>query len=206
MAQSKSSRRWLHDHAQDPYVIKARKDGYRSRAVFKLEEIDQKDRLIKPGMLIVDLGAAPGGWSQWVQRKLNGRATILALDILPMDALPQVEFIQGDFTAPEVHAQLLGLLRARRPNLVMSDMAPNISGMKAVDQPRAMLLAESARDFALEFLMPGGDFLCKVFQGEGADAFILSLRTHFRQVSVRKPKSSKPQSREVYASARGFRV
>ncbi len=203
---SKSSRRWLKEHEEDAYVKQARREGYRSRAVYKLAELDERDRLFHPGMRVVDLGAAPGGWSQWVHRRLNGRVDIIALDILPMPALPGVAFMQGDFTEQTVLDQLISHLKGQKTDLVMSDMAPNISGMKSVDQPRVMYLAELARDFALNFVAPDGTFLSKVFQGEGFDAFVKDLRAHFNKVMIRKPKASRPRSGEVYVLARGFRV
>lgn len=202
---SKSSRRWLQEHHSDVYVQQAQKEGYRSRAVYKLAEIDQKDHLFKAGMRIVDLGAAPGGWSQWAQKRLQGKATIIATDILPMDPLPDVTFIQGDFTEQNVLDAILAACGGKAVDLVMSDMAPNISGMKAVDQPRAMLLAELARDLALEILQPDGVFLAKVFQGEGFDEYIRGLRARFQKVLTRKPKASRPRSREVYVLAKQLR-
>jgi 23S rRNA (uridine2552-2'-O)-methyltransferase len=206
MARSKSSRRWLKEHFSDAWVKKAQKEGYRSRAVYKLEEIQTKDRILRPGMAVVDLGAAPGGWSQYASRLVGSRGTILAMDILPMDPLPHVEFVQGDFREDAVLEKLLGLLEGRKPDLVMSDIAPNVSGVDAVDQPRAMYLAELAVDFADRVLRPGGDLLMKVFQGEGFDELIRDLRRRYRKVVIRKPAASRPRSREVYALARGRKV
>jgi len=206
MKRSKSSHRWMQAHNNDEFVRKAQKEHYRSRAVFKLEELHHKDQLFKPGMLVVDLGAAPGGWSQWVMRNFKQKIELIAVDILPMDALEGVTFIHGDFTDPAINSRLAETLGLRRVNLVMSDMAPNISGIKQVDQPRAMLLAEYARDFALEHLAPGGHLVSKVFQGEGFDEFVRSLRLHFHKVVTRKPKASKPASREVYVCAKDFQV
>ncbi|MCP4700354.1 MAG: 23S rRNA (uridine(2552)-2'-O)-methyltransferase RlmE [Gammaproteobacteria bacterium] len=201
----KSSRRWLNERAGDIYVKQAQKAGYRSRAVYKLAEIDARDRLFqKSGMRIVDLGAAPGGWSQWAQQRLHGHGIILAVDILPMEPLPCVTFIQGDFREQNVFDALLARLESRKVDLVMSDMAPNISGMKAVDQPRAMLLAELARDAAFQLLAPGGMFLSKVFQGDGIDSYIKELRAHFDKVVIRKPKASRSRSREVYVLGRHY--
>jgi len=200
---SNSSSRWLQRQANDPYVQRAQKEGFRSRAVYKLEEIEQRDQIFKSGMRIIDLGAAPGGWSQWAQKRLDGKAHIVALDVLPMDGLPEVSFIQGDFTEDTVLEELRSVLEGKAVDLIMSDMAPNTSGLKAVDQPRAMLLAELARDTALEMLKPNGDFLCKVFQGEGFDEYIRSLRAGFSKLLIRKPKASRPKSREVYVLARG---
>ncbi|SEH06471.1 RlmE family RNA methyltransferase [Candidatus Venteria ishoeyi] len=200
-----SSNRWRKRQDKDPYVKQAQKEGYRSRAVYKLAELDQRNRLFRPGMSIVDLGAAPGGWSQWVQQRLHDKVKIIALDILPMDALPDVIFIHGDFTQQRVFEQLQQVLAGNPVDLVMSDMAPNISGMKAVDQPRAMLLAELARDAAYDLLNEGGVFLTKIFQGEGFDAYVRALRPHFQKVIIRKPKASRPQSREVYLVGIGYR-
>ena len=201
---SGSSHRWRQRQARDPYVERAAREGWRSRAVFKLEEIDSKENLLRPGMVCIDLGAAPGGWSQYVTGKLDGRARIVAVDVLPMDALPQVEFIEGDFRDDEVFAQLLGTVGDSGADLVMSDMAPNLSGNKAVDQPRSMYLVELAVDLCREVLKPGGDFVCKLFQGEGADALIAGLRKQFDKVRVMKPDASRPGSREVYLVARNY--
>jgi 23S rRNA (uridine2552-2'-O)-methyltransferase len=206
MARSKSSRRWLKEHFSDAYVKKAQQEGYRSRAVYKLEEIQQKDRILKPGMAIVDLGAAPGGWSQYASRLLGSRGSIVATDILSMDPLPDVEFVQGDFREQAVLEALLAVLGDREADLVMSDIAPNVSGVDAVDQPRAMYLAELAVDFADRVLRPGGDLLMKVFQGEGFDELVRDLRSRYGKVVIRKPAASRPRSREVYALARGRKV
>ena len=200
----RSSGSWRQRQERDPYVQKARKEGWRSRAVFKLEEIDRKERLLKPGMVCVDLGSAPGGWSQYVTEKLKGRARIIAVDLLPMDALPDVEFVQGDFLEDEVFEQLLAAVGDEGADLVMSDMAPNISGTKAVDQPRSMYLVELALDMAKRVLKPGGDFVCKVFQGEGFDEFVRDTRNSFERVRVIKPGASRSGSREVYLVARNF--
>ena len=206
MARSKSSNRWLQEHFDDEFVKRSQKEGYRSRAVYKLEEIDQKDHLLKPGITLIDLGAAPGGWSQYAARKLKGEGRIIALDILPMEALPEVEFLQGDFLDNAVFEQLLALLGEDRPDLVISDMAPNMSGMNAVDIPRAMYMAELALDLALRVLKPGGGLLVKVFQGEGFDEYLQQLRQHFNRVVMRKPRASRSRSREIYALASGFRA
>ena len=203
MGKSKSSHRWLKAHFDDEYVKRAQREGFRSRAVYKLEELQQKDRILRPGITVVDLGAAPGGWSQYAGRLLNDQGHIIALDILPMDALPGVEFIQGDFREEEVFDSLMGILGDTRVDLVMSDMAPNISGMEAVGQPRSMYLAELAVDFAARTLDKGGDLLFKVFQGEGFDALVKDLRTQYRKVLIRKPKASRSRSREVYVMAKG---
>lgn len=206
MARSKSSRRWLQEHFADEYVKKAQREGYRSRAIYKLEEIQLKDRLIRPGMTIVDLGAAPGGWSQYATRLLDGRGRIIATDILPMDSLPDVEFIQGDFREESVFAALLEAIGEKPVDLVMSDIAPNISGVEAVDQPSSMYLAELAVDLAGRVLTPGGDLLFKAFQGEGFDALVKDLRSRFTKLVIRKPKASRPRSREVYVLARGYKL
>jgi 23S rRNA (uridine2552-2'-O)-methyltransferase len=203
MGKSKSSHRWLKAHFDDEYVKRAQREGFRSRAVYKLEEIQQKDRILHPGMTVVDLGAAPGGWSQYAGQLLKGQGHIIALDILPMDVLPGVEFIQGDFREETVFDSLMEILGNTGVGLVMSDMAPNISGMEAVDQPRGMYLAELAVDFAARTLEKGGDLLFKVFQGEGFDALVKDLRTQYRKVLIRKPKASRPRSREVYIMAKG---
>jgi len=202
MARSKQSKNWLKEHFDDFYVKQAQKEGYRSRAVYKLLEIEEKDHLFRPGMTIVDLGAAPGGWSQIASLRLKGNGRVIATDILPMDALADVEFIQGDFHEEEVLNQLLESLGNDKADLVMSDMAPNISGMKAVDQPRAMYLCELALDMARKVLNSEGVFLVKVFQGEGFDEYLRELRSYFKSVTVRKPKASRPRSREVYLLAR----
>ncbi|SRR5690554_788644 len=202
MARSKSSHRWLREHFDDAYVKQAQKEGLRSRAAFKLREIQERDRLVKPGMNVVDLGAAPGGWSQLVKDWVGERGNVIALDILPMDPLPGVTVLQADFTEEEALAALDAALGGAAVDLVLSDMAPNISGQAAIDQPRAMYLAELALDFAGQVLKPGGDFLVKVFQGEGFDQYLRALRSQFKQVVTRKPKASRPRSREVYLLAR----
>ena len=204
-SRSKSSRQWLKDHFDDIYVKQAQKAGYRSRAVYKLLEIQEKDHILKRGMTVVDLGAAPGGWSQVASHIVGASGKVVALDILPMDSLAHVEIIQGDFTEPSVFEQLLEVLEGQEVDLVMSDMAPNISGIKVVDQPRAMYLAELALDMAQNVLRNNGDFLVKVFHGSGFDSYINMLRSLFNKVVTRKPKASKSNSREVYLLARGFR-
>ena len=203
MGRSKSSHQWLKAHFDDEFVKRAQRDGYRSRAVYKLEEMQQKDRLLRPGSVVVDLGAAPGGWSQYAARQLGPQGRIIALDILPMDDLPGVEFIEGDFREDEVLDSLMKVLEGARVDLVMSDMAPNISGMEAVDQPRSMYLMELAADFAANVLGKGGDLLFKGFHGEGFDALIRDLRSQYDKVLIRKPKASRPRSREVYVLAKG---
>jgi len=203
MGRSRSSRDWLRSHFDDEYVKRAQREGYRSRAVYKLDEIQHRDRILKPGSTIVDLGAAPGGWSQYVTRLLAGKARLVALDILPMETLPGVEFIQGDFRDAAVLDRLREILGRTPVNLVMSDMAPNISGMEAVDIPRSMYLVELAVDFADEALGEGGSLLVKAFQGEGFDAVLRGLRGKYDKVLIRKPKASRSRSREVYLVARG---
>ena len=205
MARSRSSHRWLKEHFDDEFVRRAQAEGWRSRAVYKLQEINERDRLLKPGTTLVDLGAAPGGWSQYAARALGERGRVLALDILPMDALAGVDFIQGDFREETVFAQLLATLAGTPVDLVISDMAPNTSGLKAVDQPKQMYLVELALDFARQTLRPGGDFLVKVFQGEGFDALLKDLRAQFGSVASRKPSASRARSAELYLLARNYR-
>jgi 23S rRNA (uridine2552-2'-O)-methyltransferase len=200
---SKSSSRWLQEHFSDPYVKRAQSEGWRSRAVFKLDELIERDRLLKPGMRVVDLGAAPGGWSQMVRERLGDSGRIIALDILPMQGIGGVEFILGDFREDSVLHQLELALAGERPDLVLSDMAPNMSGVGAVDQDRSMVLAELAADFARTHLRRGGAFLTKVFQGQGFDDYVRNLRSQYAQVSIRKPRASRARSNEVYALASG---
>lgn len=197
---------WRERQERDPYVQQARRDGWRSRAVYKLEQIDQKERILRPDMTCVDLGASPGGWSQYVTSKLKGRTRIIAVDLLPMDSLPSVEFILGDFTEDQILADMRQALGDARVDLVMSDLAPNISGNRVIDQPRAMYLAELALDSCREILKRRGDFVCKLFQGEGCDAFIEESRRSFQRVRVMKPKASRAGSREVYLVARNYQV
>jgi len=206
VSKPRGSRSWKERQEKDPYVQRARRDGWRSRAVYKLEQIDLKERLLKPGIVCVDLGSAPGGWSQYVTQKLKGKARVIAVDLLPMDGLPEVEFIQGDFTDEAVLAEICDLVGDSRADLVMSDMAPNISGQRAVDQPRSMYLVELALDVCKQILRPGGNFVCKLFQGEGTDAFINATRGAFKRVKVIKPKASRPGSREVYLVARNYQL
>ncbi len=205
MARSKSSHRWLREHFDDPWVKKAQEMGLRSRSAFKLMEIDDRDRLLRPGLSVVDLGAAPGGWLQVARQRMQGKGRIVGLDLLPVEPVEGVVFIQGDFREDDVHAQLTEALAGRPVDLVLSDMAPNISGMEAVDQPRAMYLVELALEFCREQLKPGGDFLVKVFQGEGFDAFLKAMRADFQRVVSRKPSASRARSREQYLLGRGFR-
>jgi 23S rRNA (uridine2552-2'-O)-methyltransferase len=205
MARSKSSQRWLKEHFSDPYVKRAQAEGWRSRAVFKLEELLEKDRLIRPGMVVVDLGAAPGGWSQYVRQALGGTGRVIALDILDMPPIAGVEFVHGDFRDAAVLSALEATLQGDRVDLVLSDMAPNMTGLAAVDRPRGMHLAELARDFASAWLKPGGDFLVKLFQGPGFDVFVRDLRRRYRRVVLRKPRASRGRSPEVYAVAMDYR-
>lgn len=200
---SKSSHRWLQEHFSDPYVKKAQAEGLRSRAAYKLEELVERDRLLKPGMVVVDLGAAPGGWSQWVRQALGDKGRVIALDILDMPGLAGVEFIHGDFREASVLSQLESTLDGQRVDLVLSDMAPNMSGVDAVDLPRAMHLAELAMDFADHHLRVGGAFLIKLFQGVGFDEYVRDLRRRYAKVVIRKPAASRKRSPEVYALAQG---
>ncbi len=200
---SKSSQRWLKEHFSDPYVKKAQAEGMRSRAAYKLEELVARDRLLKPGMVVVDLGAAPGGWSQWVRQALGDSGRVVALDILEMPSLAGVEFLHGDFREDAVLSRLEATLGGTPVDLVLSDMAPNKSGMDAVDQPRMMHLAELAMDFADRHLRPGGNFLIKLFQGAGFDDYLRDLRRRYEKVSIRKPAASRKRSPEVYALAQG---
>lgn len=203
---SKSSRRWLQEHASDAYVKRAHKEGMRSRATYKLEELDEAERLIRPGMVIVDLGAAPGGWSQYAAKALNGKGSVYALDLLPMAGITGVDFIQGDFREDGPLEDLLRRLGGRPVDLVMSDMAPNMSGIDAVDQPRQMHLVELALDFATKVLRPGGIFLAKVFQGAGFEELVKRTRREFDQVRMRKPPASRARSAEMYLLATGRRI
>ncbi|WP_313085134.1 23S rRNA (uridine(2552)-2'-O)-methyltransferase RlmE [Pseudomonas sp.] len=205
MARSKTSQRWLKEHFDDPYVKMAQRDGYRSRASYKLLEIQEKDRILRPGMTVVDLGAAPGGWSQVTSRVIGDRGRLIASDILPMDSIADVIFVLGDFTEDEVFAQILEAVGKSQVDLVISDMAPNMSGVKVADQARAMFLCELALDLAKRVLAPGGDFLIKIFQGDGFDAYLKDVRQSFDKVQMRKPLSSRDRSREQYLLARGYR-
>jgi 23S rRNA (uridine2552-2'-O)-methyltransferase len=198
------SKDWHKNQKSDQYVKQAHLEGYRSRAVYKLAQIEARDHLFHPGMTIVDLGAAPGGWSQWVTQQLSQQVKLFALDILPMEPLPKVNFIQGDFQEQTVLDELLNQLGEHKVDLVMSDMAPNISGIKAIDQPRAIGLAELARDFAYDVLAINGHLLTKIFQGEGFDLYVKELKSYFKQVVIRKPKASRAQSSEVYVLAKHY--
>lgn len=205
MARSKTSLKWLQRHVNDPYVKQAQKDGYRSRASYKLLEVQEKYKLIRPGMSVVDLGAAPGGWSQVTSRLIGGQGRLIASDILEMDSIPDVNFIQGDFTQDEVLAQILDAVGNSQVDLVISDMAPNMSGTPEVDMPKAMFLCELALDLAARILKPGGNFVIKVFQGEGFDAYVKDARQKFDKVQMIKPDSSRGSSREQYMLAWGYR-
>jgi 23S rRNA (uridine2552-2'-O)-methyltransferase len=205
MARSKSSGNWLKEHFDDEFVRQSKIDGYRSRAVYKLKEIDEKDHLLKPGTVVIDLGSAPGSWCEYLVRKLKGKGRIVALDILSMEPMDGVEFIQGDFLEDTVFQKLLDTLGNDQPDLVISDMAPNMSGQQAVDIPRAMYMSELALDLAQQVLKPGGGLLVKLFQGDGFDAYLKLVRAQFTRVVMRKPKASRDRSREIYMLATGFR-
>ncbi|CAI8996709.1 23S rRNA 2'-O-ribose U2552 methyltransferase [Pseudomonas sp. IT-P12] len=205
MARSKTSLGWLKRHVNDPYVKQAQKDGYRSRASYKLLEIQEKYKLIRPGMSVVDLGAAPGGWSQVTSRLIGGQGRLIASDILEMDSIPDVTFIQGDFTEDEVLARILEAVGNSQVDLVISDMAPNMSGTPEVDMPKAMFLCELALDLADRILKPGGNFVIKIFQGEGFDVYLKDARKKFDKIQMIKPDSSRGSSREQYMLAWGYR-
>jgi 23S rRNA (uridine2552-2'-O)-methyltransferase len=205
MARSKSSNDWMDEHFNDHYVMKAKEEGYRSRACYKLMEIDDKDKLIKPGMTVVDLGSAPGGWSQVAAKRVGDHGLVVASDILPMDGIAGVTFLKGDFTEEAVFDELMTIIGNRPVDLVISDMAPNMSGMSAVDQPSAMYLVELALDMARQVLKPGGNYAAKVFQGEGFDEYLKDMRSSFQKVVTRKPESSRARSREVYLVAKGYK-
>ena len=205
MAKSKN-RSWIKQHVKDPYVQMSQKDGYRSRASYKLLEIIEKDRLIRPGMTVVDLGAAPGGWSQVAMDLVGHEGRVHALDLLPMDGIAGVDFILGDFTEDKILQELLGLIDNRPVDLVISDMAPNLTGSKAVDQPTSIYLVELAVDLACKVMKPEGVFIAKLFQGEGFDEFVRHVRTLFDRVSMRKPDASRSKSREVYVVAKGLKA
>ena len=203
MKPSKTSKQWMREHVNDPYVQMAQKDGYRSRAAYKLLEINDKDRLFKPGMVVVDLGATPGGWSQIAAREVGRAGRVIALDLLPLDPLSGVDFIQGDFREESVLKQLQDLLAGRQVGLVISDMAPNMSGVLTADLARALHLAELAMEFAIEQLQPDGQFLVKVFQGAGFEEYLKLMRSRFGKVVTRKPKASRDRSSELYLLASG---
>ena len=200
-----SSKAWLKEHRDDPYVQQAQRDGYRSRACYKLLELQEKDRLMRQGMTVLDLGSAPGGWSQVAIAQVGHHGRVIASDILPMDSIAGVDFVQGDFTESDVFEQILGVIGEDSVDLVLSDMAPNMSGVNAVDQPRSMYLVELALDLALQVLSPGGAFATKVFHGEGFEELMRDTRSAFTSVLTRKPAASRPRSREVYLVAKGFR-
>jgi 23S rRNA (uridine2552-2'-O)-methyltransferase len=202
---SASSSRWLKEHFDDKYVNEAKKRGYRSRAIFKIEEIQNKDKLLRPGMTVVDLGAAPGGWSQYSAGIVGDRGRVIACDILPMDPIVGVAFLQGDFREEAVLEALLDRIQPDMVDVVMSDMAPNIAGNNSVDQPRAMYLVELALDMCRQVLTPNGSFVVKVFQGEGFDDYVKEVRNLFKVVKIRKPDSSRARSREVFVVASGYK-
>ncbi len=221
MARSKTSGDWLKEHFDDEYVKRSQKEGYRSRAIYKLQEIQQKDNLIRPNMQVVDLGAAPGGWSQYAVELVGSKGRVVASDILSIDPLPFVEFVKGDFTEESVLNEILAVLNRsldetssnKLPNtptnyladVVISDMAPNMTGVEATDQPRSIYLCELSLDMACQILKPGGSFVAKVFQGDGSEAFLKDVRSHFGKVKIRKPKASRPRSREVYVVGQNFK-
>jgi len=206
MARTKGGRHWMQEHLNDEYVIRAQKEGHRARAIYKLMELDERDRLIKPGHCIVDLGAAPGSWSEYAATKVGKKGKIFALDLLEIDPIEGVDFIQGDFREDSVLEQLMKSIESHPVDLVMSDMAPNISGMKAVDQPKSMYLCELSHELAKSVLKPGGDLLMKVFNGAGLDEFKKDLRKDFNKLIIRKPKASRARSSENYLLARGYNV
>ncbi|QKS28612.1 RlmE family RNA methyltransferase [Accumulibacter sp.] len=206
MKRSRSSNAWLREHVSDSYVQRARAEGYRSRAAYKLLQIDDRDHLLRPGDLVVDLGASPGGWSQVVAKRQQGRGRVIAVDMLAMEPLPGVVFLPGDFRQQEVLDRLQELLQEQRPGLVLSDMSPNISGISLCDQAQGMHLSELALDFARQWLQPDGCLLVKVFQGQGFDDFLVQMRLHFRLVCLRKPDASRDRSPEVYLLGRGLKA
>jgi 23S rRNA (uridine2552-2'-O)-methyltransferase len=205
MPRSKSSSTWLQRHVSDPFVKKAQLEGYRSRSAYKLTELNEKDRLIKPGMRIMDLGSAPGGWSQVAGKLVGTKGRVLATDILPMEPLKNVDFIQGDFTDEAIVKQLLDWLGGGKFDLIISDIAPNITGIDSADQASSMYFLELALDTVKQTLKPGATFVAKMFQGSGSDDYIKELRTSFEKVLIRKPAASRAESREVYIVAKGFR-
>ncbi len=205
MTRPKRKRAWLREHFDDAFVKRAQKEGYRSRAVYKLVEIDERDRLFRAGQTVVDLGAAPGGWSQYARKRVGARGRVVALDILPIEPLQGVDVIQGDFTEQAVLGLLLDKLGGAAVDLVISDMAPNMSGITVSDQPRSIYLAELALDFAAKVLRPGGNFLVKAFQGEGFHSLHKQMQSRFEKLVSRKPRASRPRSREIYLLGRGFK-
>jgi 23S rRNA (uridine2552-2'-O)-methyltransferase len=205
MKRSRSSKQWLRRHVEDPYVQRSKREGYRSRAAYKLTEIDEKDRILKPGMVAVDLGAAPGGWSQVLAQRAGGKGTVVAIDLLEVAPIPAVTIVRGDFTTAKGLADVEAALGGRKADLVLSDLSPNLTGIAFADQVRSMELAELARDFALAHLKPGGAFLVKVFQGSGYAEFHRSLKLAFEKVAVRKPGASRDESAELYLLARALK-
>ncbi len=205
MARSKSSSRWLQEHVSDPYVKRAQKDGYRARSSYKLLELDEKDRLLRPGLRVIDLGSAPGGWSQVAASRVGDKGRVLATDILPMDAIRGVDFVQGDFREQSVLDQILAHLAGEKADLVLSDMSPNISGISSADQAASIYLLELALDMVRRVLKPGGAFVAKLFQGAGSDEYLKEVRAAFEKVAIRKPSASRSRSREVYVVAKGFK-
>jgi 23S rRNA (uridine2552-2'-O)-methyltransferase len=205
MARSKSSASWMSRHLSDPFVKQAQKDGYRSRSAYKLIELNDKDKLIRPGMRLLDLGSAPGGWSQVAGSLVGAKGRVLATDILPMDALRNVDFIQGDFTDETILQQLLGWLGGGKFDLIISDIAPNVTGISSADQASSIHFLELALDTVRKTLKPGATFVAKMFQGSGSDQYVKELRTHFDKVVIRKPEASRKESREVYLVAKGFK-
>jgi 23S rRNA (uridine2552-2'-O)-methyltransferase len=205
VARSKSSSRWLQEHVSDPFVKQAQKEGYRARSAYKLLELNEKDRLFRPGMRVVDLGSAPGGWSQVASRLVGDRGLVVATDILPMDAVRGVDFVQGDFHEQSVMDEVLGRLGGEPVDVVLSDMSPNISGVSSADQAASIYLLELALDMVRRVLKPGGIFVAKLFQGSGSDDYLRQVRKNFDKVTIRKPAASRSRSREVYFVARGFR-
>jgi 23S rRNA (uridine2552-2'-O)-methyltransferase len=205
MARSKSSSQWLNEHVNDVYVKRAQSDGYRSRASYKLLELIEKDKLARPAMVTMDLGSAPGGWSQVLAAIVGDKGRVIASDILPMDSIAGVDFIQGDFTEDNVFDEIMATLDGAPVDLVVSDMAPNISGINAADQASSMYLVELALDMARQVLKPGGNFVAKVFQGVGYDEYLQDVRTSFNKVLIRKPDASRARSREVYVVGKGFK-
>ena len=205
MAKSKTSKKWMEEHVNDPYVKKAQADGYRSRASYKLIEINEKDNIIRPNSTVMDLGSAPGGWSQIIATMVGDNGRVIASDILPMDGIPGVSFLQGDFTEAVVYEEILKMLGDEMVDTVVSDMAPNMSGVNTTDQYASMYLVELALDMARNVLKPNGAFCAKVFQGVGYEEYVKDVRSSFKQVIIRKPAASRPRSREVYLVAKGFK-
>jgi 23S rRNA (uridine2552-2'-O)-methyltransferase len=205
MARSKSSGSWLRRHVTDPYVQLAQKEGYRSRSAYKLIELNEKDRLLRPGMWVMDLGSAPGGWSQVAARAVGAKGRVLATDILAMDPIAKVDFIQGDFTSDEVVEKIMAWLGDEKFDVIVSDIAPNLSGIDVADQARSIYFLELALDTVRLALKPGASFIAKMFQGQGSDEYIKELRKSFQKVSIRKPKASRPESREVYIVAKDYK-